>query len=434
MTAEVAIMNRLGVALSADSAATTFTTSGAKIYTANKLFMLSKYFPVGIMVYGNASLLGVPWEVIIKEYRRKLGRRSFSTIEGYGQDFLKYLNGNRRYFPISKQNAYVESAAYRRLLEILKKIDNEVRTVIRRKENVTDSEVREIVKLEIELSFQFARSLPTVNSLPKQLAATVERKFRTALNRMIKNLFDGFQLTVRQKQKLRSIAVSSLVADNFDDDSAPYSGIVLAGYGERQIYPSMREYYVEMVIQNSLKYKPSNNGGDISEANGSGIVPFAQRDMVATFMNGISPDYKQEMIKTLVNLAARFSLQQSNDDVDAATKLMKETGSTLVSDAVTELQQYERAEYVMPVLESVRFLSLDELASMAESLVNLTSFKRRITPVPETVGEPIDVAVISKGDGFIWINRKHYFPRETNPQFLRNYYLYEEDLFRRTNQ
>ena len=36
----------------------------------------------------------------------------------------------------------------------------------------------------------------------------------------------------------------------------------------------------------------------------------------------------------------------------------------------------------------------------------------------ETVGGPIDVAlIISKGDGLIWIKRKHYFSPELNPQF-----------------
>ena len=59
---------------------------------------------------------------------------------------------------------------------------------------------------------------------------------------------------------------------------------------------------------------------------------------------------------------------------------------------------------------------------MAESLVSLTSFKRRVTHDPETVGGPIDVAVISKGDGFIWINRKHYFDPALNHQFFANYY------------
>jgi hypothetical protein len=45
----------------------------------------------------------------------------------------------------------------------------------------------------------------------------------------------------------------------------------------------------------------------------------------------------------------------------------------------------------------------------------------------ETVGGPIDVAVISKGDGFVWIKRKHYFKAELNHQFFKNYYIRAED-------
>jgi hypothetical protein len=64
---------------------------------------------------------------------------------------------------------------------------------------------------------------------------------------------------------------------------------------------------------------------------------------------------------------------------------------------------------------------------MAESLVNLTAFKRRMTSVEtDTVALPIDVAVISKGDGFIWIKRKHYFEPPLNPHFISNYYRKDE--------
>ena len=63
---------------------------------------------------------------------------------------------------------------------------------------------------------------------------------------------------------------------------------------------------------------------------------------------------------------------------------------------------------------------------MAESLVNLASFKQRVTLDDETVGGPIDVAVISKGDGFIWIKRKHYFKPELNLGFIENYFLKPE--------
>jgi hypothetical protein len=52
---------------------------------------------------------------------------------------------------------------------------------------------------------------------------------------------------------------------------------------------------------------------------------------------------------------------------------------------------------------------------MAETLVNLTTFKRRVSTSRETAGGPIDVAVVSRGDGFVWVRRKRYFPIELNP-------------------
>jgi hypothetical protein len=87
-----------------------------------------------------------------------------------------------------------------------------------------------------------------------------------------------------------------------------------------------------------------------------------------------------------------------------------------------EVDAFSWKNHIAPIIDIVGMLPKDELAEMAESLVNLTSFKRRVTPQAETVGGPIDVAVISRGDGFIWIKRKHYFDTKLNPHFLANYY------------
>jgi len=59
-----------------------------------------------------------------------------------------------------------------------------------------------------------------------------------------------------------------------------------------------------------------------------------------------------------------------------------------------------------------------ELAKMAEALVELTSMKRKVTVGVETVGGPVDVAIISKSEGFVWIKRKHYFPPELNTRYF----------------
>lgn len=103
MTAEIGILNRNAVALAADSAVTLDLPEGPKIYLVNKLFTLSKYEPVGVMVYGNADLMGVPWETIIKGYRAQLGTRSFRTVDGYAGDLLNFVESNRKYFPPESQ-------------------------------------------------------------------------------------------------------------------------------------------------------------------------------------------------------------------------------------------------------------------------------------------------------------------------------------------
>jgi hypothetical protein len=58
MTAEIAVMNQSAIALAADSAA---TRSEAKIFAANKIFALSKYHPVAVMIHGDRTpFIGPP--------------------------------------------------------------------------------------------------------------------------------------------------------------------------------------------------------------------------------------------------------------------------------------------------------------------------------------------------------------------------------------
>jgi len=84
--------------------------------------------------------------------------------------------------------------------------------------------------------------------------------------------------------------------------------------------------------------------------------------------------------------------------------------------------EIKREKYIEPLMNAVSTLSKEDLAEMAESLIYLTYLKRRITFAEESVGGPVDVAVISKGDGFVWIKRKHYFRPELNQHFIKNYF------------
>ena len=90
MSAGICIMNKNAIALAADSAVT-IGQHLAIHNSANKLFALSKIAPVGVIIYSNAELMGVPMELIIKQYKSKLKNRVFPNLIDYVSDFLRFL-------------------------------------------------------------------------------------------------------------------------------------------------------------------------------------------------------------------------------------------------------------------------------------------------------------------------------------------------------
>src|SRR5271165_7203090 len=92
MTAEIAVTNRVAIALAADSASTASLGGDVtKIYnTADKLFHLDDREPIAAMIYDGASFMGLPLEVLMKLFRaEKSGSRE--TAADYAKDFLTFL-------------------------------------------------------------------------------------------------------------------------------------------------------------------------------------------------------------------------------------------------------------------------------------------------------------------------------------------------------
>ena len=93
----------------------------------------------------------------------------------------------------------------------------------------------------------------------------------------------------------------------------------------------------------------------------------------------------------------------------------------IVNQYTTKNAEIARLRYIEPLMNAIGTLSKEDLAEMAESLIYLTYLKRRITFAEESVGGPVDVAIISKTDGFIWLKRKHYFKPELNHHYFSKY-------------
>jgi hypothetical protein len=60
-------------------------------------------------------------------------------------------------------------------------------------------------------------------------------------------------------------------------------------------------------------------------------------------------------------------------------------------------------------------IPIQDALDLAQFLVDLTAKYSRYTPGYQSVGGPIDIAAITKHEGFKWVQRKHYFGATLNP-------------------
>lgn len=425
MTAEVAIANSGAVALAADSAV---TIGGQKIYnSALKVFSLSKVAPVGAMVYGNATLLGVPWETLIKEYRKQLGSTRFEKLEKYSTDLISYLNKSTKFFPKTIQEGWLRSNIRGIFGPQKRQLEEWIKARLDAGSQPTEAEIQDALKDILKAAIDQIERFPKIANLPDGMDRLIQTRFGRAIDEVTKEIFQAFPLRKDHQRALRKLASILHTRAIFSNGT---SGLVVAGFGEDELYPSIVTYQVDGFILDRMKCQRSAEKCiRIEQAGNAAIVPFAQDDMVYTFMQGMNPvvekfvrTYLDRLFVRLPDLLADDTLAGTDAEKTAAREKLRSDANSLLKDFLNQFTTHTQQSHVLPIIEMVAVLPKDELAAMAESLVNLTAFKRRMTRDLETVGGPIDVAVISKGDGLVWVKRKHYFPQELNQHFFANYF------------
>jgi len=84
------------------------------------------------------------------------------------------------------------------------------------------------------------------------------------------------------------------------------------------------------------------------------------------------------------------------------------------TDQIPEVVRILQEKLTVPFV--VAAMPFQDAIDLAEFLVNLTINFSRFAPGAQTVGGPLEIAAISKHEGFKWIRRKHYYSRDLNPE------------------
>lgn len=131
------------------------------------------------------------------------------------------------------------------------------------------------------------------------------------------------------------------------------------------------------------------------------VVPLAQRQVIDLFYRGIFPKLEDSIPGLVLRCLGEIFGPLGKRSTAKLTEKFEEAFKKILDEKIEE-------ECINPLTAAVSALPRYELAKLAEALVNLTAFRAHMAAdQDETVGGPIDVAVISKGDGFVWVKRKN---------------------------
>ena len=408
MTAEVAVLNKAAVALAADSAMTTYVRGIGKIYPAQKLFPLARNEPVGVMIYHSSELLGIPWETIVKMYYDRSGASNCSqeTVTAYLHDLMTFASGPPFDAPKDRESrsvGQIARVAFDRL-----------------REAVENTDLRQAMQAEIARAKEREPS-PSMRDVDPE--AVVKRNLEI-VDAEIDAAFGEHDPSRVDRAQLRYLAATAIrnIPPGLTDYTA---GVVVAGFGADEVFPALTVATAHGVIDGRVRYDLNEiRTGDGPDEQPTQILALAQHDMVARFMEGVDPLYL-DYLRESTGLATLQFVEETLsalgvESTDGQRDALKRNVRRHVNEYFSQAADFRREQFVSPILESLNHLPKAELAGMAEALVNLTALKRRVSDEMETVGGPIDVAVISKGDGFVWIRRQHYFDPDLNHITMAN--------------
>ncbi|MCQ2009275.1 hypothetical protein NOM01_04605 [Sporolactobacillus sp. STSJ-5] len=425
MTAETSILNRHCVALAADSAVTVGTKGNQKAYNyANKIFALSKKYPIGIMIYGGAEFMSVPWETIIKVFRSQYGNQPENTVKEYCKKFVEFIEKDPRFWSDQAELEIVSRVFEELFGEILHDTEEKINFFInKRKSQPVPEQVEGWIIAELKNKYRSCLQRKLANSFSDDDYAAFEQKF----SELIRTLLNRHMMIPLKEDTIVAIIRMIFAFISRDCYTNSSSGLVITGYGEQEIFPKLYEYSIEGFILKKLKLEEKSTvavGSHVStDFCTAAIKPFAQSEMAYSFISGIEPRLKYNYFRVLNETFSEYmnALKGMLEITDKKFETVKKSGQKFLKNFSFGINQIQQQYYINPLINIVTILPKEEVAEMAEALVNLTSFKRRVSIDLETVGGPIDVALITKGDGFVWIKRKHYFDPNLNHNFFKNY-------------
>jgi hypothetical protein len=219
-------------------------------------------------------------------------------------------------------------------------------------------------------------------------------------------VFDDTPRTEAGDANLTKIARELISADEpFSRDAT----LVFVGFGDKEIFPASQEVTFRGILAGKVR-SSSAECRSISSEDAASISPYAQTEAVNTFLRGYNPSFLEAAHKRIDLLVESLG---PRDPATTPPPDDSDPVSTVHAALNDDFETLSWTTFIEPLVETVAGLPAAELARIAESLVGLQVLRQLTQAETETVGGPVDVALITRDHGVSWVRHKSIGPNQT---------------------
>lgn len=415
MTSEVLMLNKDAVVIAADSAVTTGREPHPRYSkSANKIFDLTVHGNVAVTIFAAADIDRVPWELALKLFRQHDSKNAQRPkLDDYVKEVTKYLEKNTSLFPadvllelLKKRFLFAAGAVLRRVGQLSPDFIDENKA----------QQVRQAAWASGQTSVAQELAALTYATPLTQNDHQYINTHQALLEAEIAPILQGEKLyQFANSTQLTQLAIEFLVKK--PTEILTYSGLVFAGYGAEEIFPSFVHIQLYGHIGTTLFWQEVKRY-EITHTNDALILPFAQSSMIDRFTDG----FDSSLHESIFNISLE-SFKDIVSDLNVAGSTINSAVSNPIVDArhkefMEKWRNKNWDENYHPLRRVLNSLSVPEMGHLAESLLVLEELRERVTSPSESVGGPIDVVVITKAEGLLWLKRKHFFEPGLNQRYF----------------
>ena len=405
MTTQVAVLNLGCVAVASDSVVTLESGRDRRTWaSAEKIVEIGDGHDLVVMTCGQAVFMKVPWSVLIDEWSRSLNG-PLPSVPHYAGNFQDWLRRRGDLINRDRQDDFFGWQVRDFFLSIRQRIIEGLRAAALTDDDWASIDVQATVNGAVREGIDDLAERDALLDIDAALDADYVRASERLVREQFDYVFDDVPRTMRSDASLLAEVPALLLAKN--ESWSCDAVVTFIGYGSEDVFPVVQAVTFHGVVNDAVRaarWEPVS----VDTEDAARIVPFGQVDAIGTFVNAHDREFLVEAHRCIDSVWDDTSLVVSDANEEqvaesTSTSAFREALHQRLDAAFAELA-HERFE--LPLLSAIEALPRIDLASMAESLVDVQVLRSASVTRMPTVGGPIDVVIISRTHGVEWVRRK----------------------------